>query len=236
MNTSQIPPGGWMWYEACTGWWAPHPIGYTFEQQKQNIIKHRRANMAMVLKHKLPMDDATVGDQLIKYQQARGAIAPDVLPKLTPPMASPQMSGAVKQAVAAIRKIAAGTAALAEWESLGLPHVEQSVANERAEICSRCPKNDKKPLTDIFTVPVANMIKKKMERLDGMDLHTPYDAQLATCNACWCPLRTKIWYPDDLVLKNLKLDQVPELNQDNPRCWILALQEKASSQVDTVAK
>lgn len=222
MNTSQIPAGGWQWHEASTGWWAPHPIGFTFDQQIQNIIKHRRANPAIVAKHNLSLDPNVVGSQLIQFQQKRGALPPDSPPKLTPPLTSPLMSGAVREAVAVVRKMAAGAALLMEWEEAGLPHVEQAKAEARASTCAKCPKNEKgKALTDIFTVPVATMIKKKMERLNEMNLHTSFDAQLATCQACLCPMRTKVWMPTELVLKRLKPEQKAELQPDNPKCWIL---------------
>lgn len=222
MNTSQTPPGGWQFHEPATGWWAPSPIGHTFDQQVNNIIKHRRANPAIVAKHNLSLDPNVVGSQLIQFQQKRGALPPDSPPKLTPPPTSPLMSGAVREAVAVVKKMATGAALLTEWEEAGLPHVSQEVANQRAATCSQCPKNERgKALTDIFTVPVANMIKKKMERLDGMNLHTPFDSQLATCQACLCPMRTKVWMPTELVLKRLKPDQKAELQPQNPTCWIL---------------
>lgn len=218
MNTSQIPAGGWIWHEAATGWWAPHPIGFTYDQQVQNIIKHRLANPAITAKHKLPTDPATVGRQLIQYQQARGAIPPDPLPKLTPPLSSPQMSVAVKEAVAAVRKMAAGAALLFEWQEQGMPHVAQELAESRAETCSKCPRNEKhKNLTDIFTVPVAAQLKKKMEKLSEMNLKTKHDAELAVCSACACPLRTKVWVPIELIAKRLK----PEVKKDlHESCWI----------------
>lgn len=222
MNTSQFPAGGWVFHQSQTGWWAPNPIANTHDQQVNNIIKHRLANPAIVAKHKLATDFASVSRELIQYQQKRGALTPDPLPKLTPPISAPQMSGAVRQAVAVVRKMASGAALLMEWEEAGLPHVDQKQADYRASICVQCPKNEKgKALTDIFTVPVAAMIKKKMERLNDMNLHTPYDSSLATCQACLCPMRTKVWMPSELVLKRLKPDQKAELQPDKPQCWIL---------------
>lgn len=222
MNTSQIPAGGWQYYVAQTGWWAPHPIGFTFDQQKRNIQKHLLANPAIVAKHKIPTDLDTIGQQLITYQQKRGALPPDPTPKLTPPLQAAQMSGGVRAAVAAVRKMATGASLLMEWEEAGLPHVEQAVADDRAATCVKCPKNEKgKSLTEIFTEPVAAMIKRKMERLNEMNLRTPSDSQLATCQACLCPMRTKVWMPTELVLKRLKPDQKAELQPENPKCWIL---------------
>lgn len=209
-----------------TGWVAPHPIGFTHDQQVANIIKHRLANPAVVAKYHLATDFDMVSKELVKFQQVRGALAPDTLPKLTPPLSSPQMSGAVAQAVAVVRKMASGAAALMEWEEAGMQHVEPEVAEHRASICVACPKNEKgKALTDIFTIPVANMIKKKMERLEGMNLRTSHDQNLATCQACLCPMRTKVWFPEDLILKRLKPDQKQELHES---CWILALSKSSS--------
>jgi hypothetical protein len=225
MNTSQIPPGGWQWHEAATGWWAPHPIGHTFDQQVQNIIKHRSANPAITAKHKLPTDPTTVGRQLIQFQQARGALPPDSPPKLTPPPLSlPRMSGAVVGAVAVVKKLAAGAATLLEWEESGMPHVEPEVAENRASVCARCPKNQQgKSLTEYFTVPVSDLFNKRFRKMDELNLRTTYDDQLNVCQACLCPMRTKVWFPTDMVVKRLKPEQKSQLNQANPRCWILDL-------------
>ena len=150
-----------------------------------------------------------------------GSVAANRFP---PPQATPRSTGAVTQGIAMIKKLAAGAATLLEWESENLPHVEQSVANARAAICAVCPKNrPEKNLTDYFTVPLAEMIKKKMERLADLDLKTPHDEKLKVCEACWCPMRTKVWMPDTMVLKRMSPEVRAELNQENPRCWVLDL-------------
>jgi hypothetical protein len=234
MNTSQTPPGGWVWYEPSTGWWAPHPIGHTYDQQIQNIIKHRRANPAVVAKHNLSLDPQVVGQQLIQYQQKRGAIAPDPIPKLTPPLQTAQMSGGVRAAVAAVKKMASGAALLFEWQEAGMPHVERDTADRRAAVCVKCPKNERgKSLTDIFTAPVAAQLKKKMEKLAEINLFTSVDSELAVCSACACPLKTKVWVPLDLILKRLK----PEVKQDlHESCWITHESKSFTSQSPTDPK
>jgi hypothetical protein len=222
MNLSQTPPGGWNFHEPSTGWWMPNPIAQTHDQAVNLIIKHRLANPAIIAKNKLATDLPSVSRELIKYQQARGALAPDVLPKLTPPHSSPQMSGAVREVVAAVRKMGAGSALIMEWGEAGMPHVDQEVAESRASVCVQCPKNERgKSLTEIFTEPVAARIKEKMERQAQMNLKTTHDANLAVCQACLCPMKTKVWFPLDLIWKRLKPDQQKELNQSNPKCWIV---------------
>lgn len=222
MNTSQIPAGGWVWHEPSTGWWAPHPIAFTFDQQVQNIIKHRAANPAMVAKYKLSLDPAVVGQQLIQYQQKRGALPNDAPPKLTPPPVSPQLSGGVRAAVDAVKKMAAGASLLFEWEQSKLPPEPSEVAESRAAICVKCPKNENKKLTDWFTVPVANQISKKFERLHSLNLVTSQNAKLFTCSACLCPLALKVFTPKELIAKKTSENQKKELNIENPKCWILS--------------
>lgn len=144
----------------------------------------------------------------------------------------PKMSGSVAQAVASVKKLAAGGATLLEWSEEGMPHVVQSVADKRASICAVCPKNEQgKSLTEYFTAPLAAVIQKRFDKMAEMNLRTPSDDKLFTCQACLCPLRTKVWFPDELVLKRLKSEWKAELNQENPRCWILDLvnqQQKGS--------
>jgi hypothetical protein len=131
--------------------------------------------------------------------------------------------GTLAVGMAVIKKLAAGAATLMEWEEAGLPHVEQEKANARGATCAICPRNNAgKNLTDYFTVPLAEMIKKRMERLAELDLKTPSDEKLMVCDACYCPLRTKIWMPIELAVKRLRPEDKAELNKDNPRCWILS--------------
>ncbi len=223
MNTSETPPGGWSYYQPQTGWTAPFPVGHTFTQQVNNIIKHRKANMALVVKHKLALDEATVSQELINYQIARGAIAAP--PKPAPLATSvPQLSGAVQGAVAAVKKLASGAATLLKWEEQGYPHVEPEVAIARAAVCVACPKNQQgKSLTEYFTTAVADMYNRKFQKQQELNLTTPHDDKLFVCSACLCPLRNKVYLPNDMILSSLKPEQRPELNQANPHCWILDL-------------
>ena len=205
----------------------PNPVGYTHDQAVTMIIKHRLANPAIVAKHKLATDFQAVSSELIRFQQARGALPPDVLPKPTPPVSTPSMSGAVSASVAAVKKVAAGTALLLEWEADGLPHVDPQVAEDRASVCAVCPKNEKgKSLIEIFTAPAAALIQKRMERFASMNLRTSKDAELAVCQACLCQMRSKVWVPSELILKRLKPEQKSELHES---CWILKLQSPTSS-------
>ncbi len=216
-----FPAGGWSFYQPQTGWQNPMPKASTFNQSVQAIIKHRAANPAIVAKHSLSLDPIVVANELETYTRARLGLPAigGALPKMTPPQEAPKLSEGVKQAVAAVVKLAAGGALLLDWEQSGLPPVDKEVAESRAAVCADCPQNAKgKSLTDLFTVPAANMIKRRFERLEGMNLVTSKDAELATCQACLCPLRLKIFSPMEIIQKHLKPAQRSELDK---RCWIL---------------
>ncbi len=216
MNTSETPPGGWAYYQAQSGWTAPFPVGHTFTQQVQNIIKHRKANMALVVKHKLALDEATVGQELINYQIARGAIAAP--PKPAPLATSvPQLSGAVQGAVAAVKKLAAGAAAILEWEDQNFPHVAPEVANERGSICVSCPKNQQgKGLTEYFTTAVSDLYNRKFQKQKDMNLTTQYDDQLRACAACHCLNRAQVHFPIATLESS---DTIDRQNLYPSFCW-----------------
>ncbi len=222
MNTNQTPNGGWQYYQSQTGWHAPFPVGHTFTQQVQNIIKHRQANPAIVAKHRLATDPANVGQELIAFQQARGALPPS--PKMTAPAASPSLphlSGLVVAGIEVVKRMAAGMATLLEWDAAGMPHVEQVEADARAHTCAACPRNDRtKSLRERFTEQVAAKFHARFERMNQLNLRTPDDDKLMVCQSCLCPLRDKVWMPKELVLKRLKPEQKAELHES---CWILKL-------------
>lgn len=183
------------------------------------IIKHRLANPAITAKHKLSTDFDSVGRELVAFQQARGALPPTVLPKPAPPMSPPPSSGAVAEAVAAVKKMASGAALLFEWQESGQAPVDSELSAKRASICVDCPKNDQGGFTKYFTASVSENIRKRFQKLHDMKLTTPSDAVLGVCSACLCPLKLKVHTPLDLIVKRMK----PEVRADlAPQCWILA--------------
>jgi hypothetical protein len=222
-SRTAFPNGGWQYYHSQSKWSAPNPKGNTFDQQVNEIIKHRRLNPAMLIQHKLSIDPVIVGNELEAYNRARLGI-PAILPAarhdVPPPESSPLLSVPVRDAISAVKKIAAGAALLMEWEESGLPPEPAAVSEARAVICATCPKNEKgKSLTEIFTVPASNRILDKLKRLHDLNLKTSKDADLAVCQACLCPLKLKVHTPMSLIQKRTKPEQRAELH---PQCWILA--------------
>jgi len=221
-SRNSFPPGGFQFYQSQSKWSAPNPKGNTFDRQVAEIIEHRKRNPAMLIQHKLSIDPAVVGNELESFNRARlgiPAIRP-ALEQIPPPESSPLLSVPVRDAISAVKKIAAGAALLMEWEESGLPPEPAPVSEARAAVCAVCPKNEKgKSLTELFTVPAANRIQEKLKRLHEMDLKTSKDAELNVCQACLCPLKLKVHTPMSLIQKRLKPEQRAELD---PKCWILA--------------
>lgn len=216
MDRHTFPNGGWQFYQPQTGWHAPAPVSFTFDQIVIEIIKHRKANPAVTAKFKLATEFNAVATELETFTAKRLGL-PD--PKLIPPPMQPQLSGAVVAAVDKIKKLASGNALLLEWQESGIPPVDSALANSRAAVCAACPKNDPGGLLKYFSGPVSETVRKRLAKLHDMNLTTPSDAALHVCSACLCPLRLKVHTPMSLILGRLKPEQRAELD---PKCWILS--------------
>lgn len=108
---------------------------------------------------------------------------------------------------------------LLEWESSGIPPVGREKSTARALRCTQCAMNKKGDLLAFFTQPVADMFKRKFQRLHELKLNTPHDPALNVCEACLCPLKLKVHAPLVLILKHLKPEARARLWQ---HCWITA--------------
>lgn len=104
------------------------------------------------------------------------------------------------------------------WLASGRAPVGSYTSLSRAGTCVTCPKNGVGPLTQWFTEPAANRIKRAIEKRHGYKMETLYDAALGVCEACHCPLVLKVHEPIDLVLNGLKPKQKAKLWEN---CWIL---------------
>lgn len=104
-----------------------------------------------------------------------------------------------------------------QWLASGRSAVIHQLATSRAAVCVGCPLNGQGPLTQWFTEPASAIIRAAIERRSDWKLETPYDAALGVCEACYCPLPTKVHEPIDLVLRGLSPKAKEKLWD---RCWI----------------
>ena len=213
---STVPPQGWQFRQPQMNWDMPYPVSQTIDSATKEIIKVRLKNPALTAKHNLSTHFAVVQDELIKFNAMRTGTALAPPTSFTNPLRSlPQAVGVL---AAAVKRTAEGGALLLEWEESGQPPVSADTASRRASFCVECPKNGKGDMTRWYTIPVSEMLRKRMARVHAMKLTTPYDDQLGICEACLCPLALKVWTPMDLIQKRLKAEQRSALWE---KCWIL---------------
>jgi hypothetical protein len=222
-------PGGFKFFMPQLNWQST-PFA-SFDSIVQSIITVRKANPHVTAKMNWPTDVPSVETELDNFCSLMCAqmgwssyiatAAPAPPPKWVPP-SNPALSQAnVQNAAAAIKKTWAGVKTLNEWLDSGEPAVEQAVADKRAATCVACPLNSSAPLTDWFTKPAAEALRRQLERVQDRNLATPDDAKLGTCTACYCPMRLKVWTPLKFIVPHLATDVIAALQGGN-HCWILS--------------
>lgn len=189
---------------------------------------HRRANPQFKLSTNLGM----IQNEVDQENAARVAAMPNAESYIIndqgaiPFQVAPDQTSRLQAVAAAVRKVKSGAEVLLSWEKSGDRPVEQSHAEARALVCATCPKNEKGDFTRWFTVPFSELIRKQVQRLTELKLQTSLDDKLNVCSGCLCPLRLKIWTPAKHVLEHLTPEIEKDLQQENPRCWVLQEKDK----------
>lgn len=221
LNRHEFPNGGWAFRQPQTNWTNPMAM-VGFNASVQAIIKHRMANKAITIKHRLATDPRAVGDELEKYTRLRLGI-PEPTPTSFFPQSSNRLPSRVVAAAADIKRAAQGTAVVLDWLTSGGAPVSQSLADKRAGICVTCPKNVE---GSWYTVAPAELIRSTLSARSDLKLATPSDGQLKSCDICKCLMRLKVWCPLSHIVKQTK----PEVMAEFPSwCWIHKECESASA-------
>jgi len=129
-----------------------------------------------------------------------------------------------------LKTVAMGASGPLDWYLSGRPAVIPELSTGRAARCVACPNNGEGPLTQFFTEPIAEFIKKQIEKRRDYHLITPYDAALGVCTACYCVLSLKVHEPLDLVLKHLSAKNHDKLWE---KCWILHEEQQTNESETT---
>jgi hypothetical protein len=223
-NRDKPIPGGCFFADPITGYTAPK--GTPFNTIVAELIQARLANPAKTQQHGLPTDKHIVENEVDRFlcQAALAVGAHDYVdtrrdPSLVPggmPLpflqAPPQFS-----ALERLRNVAAGAEILVHWIASREEAVPQEQANQRASVCAACPFNNKGDLSEFFTVPVSNAIRKALKVREGWNLKTPFDDTLEVCQVCLCPLRLKIWLKTQAILDKMPPEVFAELHE---KCWL----------------
>jgi hypothetical protein len=129
-----------------------------------------------------------------------------------------------------IENVISGGFNLLDWYRSGRAAVIPELSTGRAARCIACTLNGEGPLTQWFTEPLSERMKKEIEKRAEYHLLTPYDAALGVCQACSCPLKTKVHEPIDLVLKHLSAKNHDKLWE---KCWILHEEQQTNESETT---
>ena len=200
-----------MYHQPQIGWSAPTPTSTTFDSTVHLIIKMRRQNPAICVRHRLATDVTSVANELEAYTRMRLGI-----PALAPPALPSPMPSVGSVPVDDIKKIASGAAILIEWDKSNQPPVHSVLADSRALICAACPKNDVAKLEHWRMVPVAGALQSRTARITDMNLKTPSDAKLGLCDALFVPTEKLVHAP--LAIINSRVKNRELLHN---RCWLL---------------
>lgn len=111
------------------------------------------------------------------------------------------------------KKYIHGEEILRQWVGDGAVPVERELAEKRAAVCLKCPKNEP-GFVPVETVALA--IKKLVSFKNDMQLRVNGERSLFTCSACSCPLRTKIWIPFERIAPDEQEKQLLDA-----ACWLL---------------
>lgn len=226
---SMFPPGGWVFTQPQTGW--DLRFGMTFDQAVEAIINHRRSNP----RFNLTTEFNAVAAELEGYTIARlrsipnasgwiiddGPLGKAVRPSSTTPTAH---EGVVAGTVAGAKKLGAGVRVLIDWVGSGGKPVGIKLATERALTCARgvrggrCPLNRPAKWTEWAKDKIAASIKAQLELKNQMRMHTPFDAEIETCDACLCWLPLKVHTPLNAILDHQSEETRSRLDSG---CWIL---------------
>jgi hypothetical protein len=217
IDTHAFPSkGGWVFRQSQTGWVNPMAL-VGFKASVDAIRNHRLANPAIASKHKLSTDPAKIEQELIAFQQARGA-----LPKTAPTFFSQARSllpARVVDAAGEIRIAAQGTAVILDWIQSGGDPVAQELADQRAATCVACPQNVQGAW---YTVAPAELLRSAIKgwqqlRNNPFPFETKQGDALKSCAVCKCLMRLKTFVP----LEHIVSHTPPEIMGKFPaNCWI----------------
>lgn len=217
-----FPPGGWQFIEPRDGWRLPDPTSTSFAQAAALLCQHRRGNPALfasVTEEDCELDilaqnRSRLGMPVQDLQKKKESLPPG--PIVTTP-ADKHRAGALEEAVRRVRAIGKGAAVLADWFGHGGFPVAYTLAANRAEICAACPRNVSSDWLANVTGWLADFVHQQLKLRNELELRTPWDAKLKTCELCGCHLTLKIWAPAQYVQQTLTEAMRHELPSP---CWM----------------
>lgn len=222
ITTKTLPPGGWAYQDPTTGF-KPDPF-QPFNDAVAAIVDNRKANnlpRATFLEAAFDLDTETcmrLGNDPLYCDDGKK--------KLYSPPAWQAAARAAAHAGGKLRKVAAGAQILVDWVGDGLTPVSKSLAQDRADVCTGrlnskpCPHNTHQGIANL-TGPIADFIKKQLQKKSELRLSVEGEEKLETCGICICQNNLKIWTPLDVILDRTSEQVLADFRQKADWCWIL---------------
>jgi len=242
LNEHQIPPQGWQFYQPETGWGIPSrrkpgqptppneisPVSITLNQLVTHIINMRKKNPAITARFKLATNPEVVKAEALKFNNRRLGLSEENVPtpfRVNRSTSKSAEAGAAVgdqklNAMAGLKRAAAGTSVVLEWLGKGAKTVPQELAEKRAATCVACPMNQE---GEWFTKAPAELIKKSVEAWKTLTGNTEFKFEnsqgdkLKSCNVCRCLLPMKIWTPLEHIIAKTSDEIMGEFPNS---CWI----------------
>lgn len=234
-NRNHNIPGGFKFTQAETSFEAPANL--SFNGVVDAVVKHRLGNPYVSKKHNLATDWESVAIDVENFNALRMQSNPKFshfiideeigASSFSGPFSHFPRASQLVGAVAAVRKTVAGVGVLLRWLGNSGRSVTKPLAERRASICAGCPKNQKGDWKTWFTEEASREILLVFGIMQDLKLSTSKDEELGVCSACLCPLKSKVHAELKHIAAELKPEVKAELNQENPRCWILSELEQA---------
>lgn len=111
--------------------------------------------------------------------------------------------------LAKIKQLGHGAVAITEWLGSGGEVVDNAVAQERANICLKCPRHnpDQNNLV-LFGKAVRSILSAK----NDIGLKVENKDKLGLCGVCGCVMKLQVFEPE-VLLKREESEKYPE------HCW-----------------
>jgi hypothetical protein len=226
-SRTQAPPGGFLYAQRQTAWqnWIVDPPSqWDFDRLCLALQAHRRANP----RFKFSTNLALIQNEVDSENARRVAAIPGAADVYTVSdgtavsfRQAPVQSSPLQQVAAVAGKLSTGAATIEDFLESGEAPASKETAESRAAICVQCPQNGKGDFTRWFTVPVANRIRNQLEAREKRGLRTSLDDKLGVCEACLCPMKLKVFFPIEFIIRHMSEEVKAQLNAAKPRCWIL---------------
>jgi hypothetical protein len=112
--------------------------------------------------------------------------------------------------------LATGAKSLIEWFGDSLLPVSHGEAERRAQICSKCVNNQHVGWFERWGEH-AGVVMGINWWLKRRGCDTVYDHKLHVCSACDCPMKVKVWCPDNIIKNHMSNEAKSKLT---PECWL----------------